>query len=161
MSRNSGSTLLAVLGGLAMACAGSDRMPNAGDEMSRALQDARVENERHAVACEDVLSTPDMAGEVTRHERAMDGLTTRMADARSRMMAGPMMHGSGCSGSGFENLSGSLADARSMMTEHVDRMHAAETLALARSECTSHTDQMRGMMDGMMAELDSMPCMEG
>jgi len=151
--------MLVLIGGLAMACAGSDPMPNAGDEMSRALQDARGENERHAVACEDVLSTPEMTDEVARHERAMTGLMARMDDAQNRMMAGPMMHGSGCSGAGFEHMSGSLADSRSMMTEHVDLMRAAETLALAQSECSSHTDQMREMVDGMMADLDSMPCM--
>lgn len=159
MSRNLRPTVLVMIGALALGCAGADPMPNAGDEMSRALQDARAENERHAVACEDVLSTPDMMDEVARHERAMAGLTARMDDARSRMMAGPMMHGSGCSGSGFEHMSETLADTRGMMTEHVDRMHAAETLALAQSECSGHTGQMREMMDGMMADLDSMPCM--
>jgi hypothetical protein len=159
MARPPRWTMLSAICGLAMACAEGEPMPTAGEDMSRALQDARAENDRHAVACEDVLSTLDMEDELSRHERAMDGLTSRMETARSGMMRGPMMHGSGCSGSGFEHLSGSVADTRGMMAEHVDRMHDAETLALAQSECSRHTDQMREMMNGMMTDLDSMPCM--
>jgi hypothetical protein len=154
-----GTTLLAVIGGLALACASGDAIPSAGDEMSRALEDALAENERHAVACEDVPSPSDMEVELARHERAMAGLAARMESARNRMMAGHMRHGSGCSGAGFDHLSGSITDARGMMTEHVNRMRDAETLPLARSECFTHTDQMREMMHGMITELDSMPCM--
>ena len=39
-------------------------------------------------------------------------------------------------------------------------MHSADLLEAAQVECATHTDTMRVMMNGMMDDLDSMPCMD-
>jgi len=64
-----------------------------------------------------------------------------------------------CSGRSFEHMTGSLNGLHSEMSGHSERMRIATTLDAAQSECATHTDAMRGMMQGMMDDLDTMPCM--
>ena len=144
---------------LTASCVQTDHMNQGGEEMSAALADARAENERHASACSAASSLPDMMSEVDRHDGRMGGLAERMDDAQHRMREGGMMS-MHCSGPSFDHLSSRVTDMHAEMAAHSGHMHAAASLEAAQAECATHTDTMRGMMAGMMDDLDSMPCMD-
>jgi hypothetical protein len=127
--------------------------------MSVAIAEAGEENERHADACMGASSMPGMMDELGHHEEVMAGVMMRMDDAREHMQTGPMMGMGHCSGQSFEHMSGGLNGLHSEMSGHNERMRAAATLDAAQSECATHTDEMRGMMQGMMQDLDALPCM--
>jgi len=143
---------------LTASCVEADHMNQGGEEMSAALTDARAENEGHASACNAVSSLPDMMSEVGRHDGRMGSLAERMAEAQNHMRDGGMMS-MHCSGPSFDHLSSSVTDMHSEIAAHSERMHAAASLEAAQGECSTHTNTMRGMMDGMMDDLDSMLCM--
>ena len=100
-----------------------------------------------------------MIDELGHHEEVMAGVMMRMGDAREHMRTGSMMGMGHCSGQNFEHMSAGLDGVHSQMSGHDERMRAAATLDAAQSECATHTDGMRGTMQGMMQDLDSMPCM--
>jgi len=144
---------------LTASCVQTDHMNQGGEAMSAALADARAENERHASACGAASSIPNMMSEVDRHDGRMGGLADRMDDAQKHMREGSMMS-MHCSGPSFDHLSSGVTDMHSEMAAHSGRMHSADSLEAAQVECAKHTDTMRVMMDGMMDDLDSMPCMD-
>lgn len=140
---------------LATGCLGDHEL-DARHDMSAAVAEAETENERHAGACGIVRSMSEMMDELERHEDAMASLMTRMMGARDGMMG---MHA--CGGANLDHMSDSVDGARSEMMDHSERMRAAETLDATRAECDAHTQVVGGMMQGMMDDLDSMPCMHG
>ena len=137
------------------ACSQTDMMGGGDAAMHAALADAETENQRHAGACDTAPSMPDMMSELDRHDNSMGAIMERMDGARGRMGMG-MGH---CTGSTFEHMSETLDGMHAMMSEHIDRMRAAEELDAARSECATHTGAMAEMMQSMMDDVESMSCM--
>jgi hypothetical protein len=152
------ATPLAALFG---AC-GYSHMAMDGDRtMHAALDDAEVENQRHADACEFASSMSDMMSELERHDNSMVDLMERMDEARGRMGSGSMGMGGGrCSGPSFEHMSLTLESMYPTMSDHITRMREAGELGAARSECASHTDAMAEMMRSIMDDVESMSCMQ-
>ena len=65
-----------------------------------------------------------------------------------------------CSGPSFDHLSFTVTDLHSETAIHSERMRTATSLEAAQAECATHTEAMLEMMDGMMDDLESMPCMD-
>jgi hypothetical protein len=144
---------------LALAACSADSMKDGTALMYDALADARVENERHADACEAVPSMDEMMDELERHDLAMEEVMARMGDARAQMgRSGSMMGMGHCGGAAFGHMSETLDGVPAAMSEHEVRMKAAESLDEARSECSTHVDGMAEMMQSMTTDLDGMPC---
>src|SRR4029078_7916262 len=74
-------SLFFLLSALGAACGADRGTVSAPDGMSAMLDQAISENVRHADACRHATSLPDMLNDVTRHELAMNGITTRMTEA--------------------------------------------------------------------------------
>jgi hypothetical protein len=162
IAMNSIKTLMvaAPLAALFTAC-GYSHMTMGGDSaMHAALEDAEVENQRHAGVCESAPSMPDMMSELDRHENSMVGLMERMAEERRRMDSGSTGMSMGrCSDPSFEHMSLTLDSMYPAMSAHIARMREAGELGAARSECAGHTDAMAEMMRDMMDDVESMSCM--
>jgi hypothetical protein len=159
MAQRTSLSVLATLGLLMASCAQGHGANDGGREMAAVLVDANAENERHAGACGAAASLRGMMDELTEHDATMSGLMARMDDAQSRMREGAMMDMGHCSGSSFDHMTELLNELHSNMMEHDGRMSAAQTLDAGQSECATHTETTWTMLDAMLDDLDSMPCM--
>lgn len=148
---------LALAASLPLLACGNNGATDGVEQMRATLSDARVENDRHATACAAASSMRAMMGELEHHEGEMGELLRRMNDARVQMRGdGDRGH---CMGQGFEHMSRGLDRLHDAMDEHGSRMRATEIVVDAHIECSRHTSGATTMMNGMMSDLESMPCM--
>jgi hypothetical protein len=144
---------------LAAACTHATETNEAGQNMLAAISEADQETSRHAGACEAAPAMDDMMTELSQHENTMDGIMSRMDDARDHMRMGSMMS-MHCSGSSFDQMCSSLSEMHTEMASHADRMRSAASLDNARNECVAHTNATRDMMQSMHDDVENMPCMQ-
>ena len=132
-------------------CGHGDMMNNGLSSMHQAVTDGEAENDRHSSACDAAESMPAMLSELDRHESGMSQVMDRVDGA---------LRGMGhCSGANFDDLSHSVTQLHSAMSDHDQRIRSAATLDVARAECSTHVGSMAGMMQNMMGDLAGMSCM--
>ena len=150
-------SLFFLLSALGAACGADRGTVSAPDGMSAMLDQAISENVRHADVCRHATSLPDMLNDVTRHELAMNGITTRMTEANDGMRT-DMMESHACSEQAFDNMSQDLTGTNAEVALHTTRMQAMDNLGAGHYECAVHLGELRKNLDHMRGDLAAMPC---
>lgn len=133
-------------------CGHADMMNDGLSSMHAAITDAEAENERHSSACDGAESMPAMLSELDRHEGGMSQVMDRLDGA---------LRGMGhCLGANLNDLSHSVTQMHSEMSDHDHLMRTAGTLDVARADCTAHVGSMATMMRSMTGDLAGMSCMD-
>jgi hypothetical protein len=121
------------------------------DDLQRAVDSYRRENEVHLTRTVDARSMNEIMDEVARHEH-----TARMLlDWMDEIMDGMPMH---CGGAGMDVLFEERSDLGERLLRHQASMQSAMDLDAAARECASYHDENEDSLDDMHQALGSMAC---
>lgn len=145
--------MLLSLAGLAfwtVSCGGT--MDHDGARMSEALDEARLEVDRHHTAVVGLENITDLPSELRRHRSKMLGTMARMQGSMHSMTH--------CSSGSMDRMHQMMGDMQARMDEHAAGVGDASTLEDVRLACAAHTKAMHGSLNGMH-DIAGKSCMGG
>jgi len=157
MAKTIRRSLVFLLSALGAGCGDEPGMMSAPDGVSVVLDEATLENGRHAEVCRGAGSLSDMLNDVTRHELTMNGVMARMAEGNDPMRT-DMMTGHACSEQGPAHMSQDLAETKAELATHAKQMRAADNVGAGHYECSVHAHELRNRLESMKDTWRSMSC---